>query len=242
VAKAQTDNTLPGDANQDLKVDGIDYVIWFINYGRSTSRGNLDGDFDLNGTVGREDYDVWVSNYGRKIIPTTSPSPTQSQEQPTSTQSVTPTSSATSSSRLNPQVAGYSTSNENLLAGFRRSFVNFWESLFSSFKKAKRKVLPEPKVINFKDAREYAGREKVVEGEIKEILNNRKAVYLGFKKPHNGEFVVRIMSEDWSNFPDIPDKIYHEGQKVKVTGKIQWYQGDPVIYVKNPSQIEVVSE
>ncbi len=78
-----------------------------------------------------------------------------------------------------------------------------------------------------------------MEGRIAEIINNGKAVYLGFQKPHRGALVVRIMKEDWDSFGGIPDKQYQVGQMIQVTGRIGWYQGDPVIYVQNPEQIQV---
>ncbi len=136
-------------------------------------------------------------------------------------------------------------SSQSKVLGFSTN-VGFWEKIRNNislfFNNLKGKILPEPKVISFKDARKFAGKEKIVEGEIKEIINNRKAVYLGFAKPHTGFFVVRILEENWKNFPDVPDKIYKEGQKIRVSGKIEWYQGDPVIYVENPSQIVVLSD
>jgi len=102
------------------------------------------------------------------------------------------------------------------------------------------KIPSGPQVISYLDAREHAGEIKTVKGTIKEILNNGKAVYLGFKKPHTGAFVVRILKEDWGNFATAPEKQYQIGQEIQVTGKIEWYQGDPVIYVQEPAQIEVV--
>jgi len=102
------------------------------------------------------------------------------------------------------------------------------------------KIFAEPEVIPYTKARDYAGRTKIVEGQIKEVLNNRQAVYLGFQKPHKGAFVVRIMKENWQNFEDIPDRLYKEGQKVQITGNITWYQGDPVIYITHPSQIKII--
>lgn len=97
----------------------------------------------------------------------------------------------------------------------------------------------DPAVLPFDRARDYAGQVKTVEGRIAEILNNGKAVYLGFKKPHTGELVVRILKEDWDSFDRPPDKQYQVGQVIQVTGRIGWYQGDPVIYAHHPSQIRV---
>jgi hypothetical protein len=94
-------------------------------------------------------------------------------------------------------------------------------------------------VISYLDARNHIGQVKMVEGEIKQILNNGHAVYLGFQDPHQGVLVVRIMQEDWGRFADTPNLLYNIGQTIRVTGKITWYQGDPVIYVSEPGQIDV---
>ncbi len=107
--------------------------------------------------------------------------------------------------------------------------------------KAEDRPATGPKVIPYTQAANHIGQTKTVEGTINEILNNRLAIYLGFTKPHTGYTLVRIMKSNWSNFPTVPDKFYKVGQKIRVTGKIQWYQGDPVIYVTKPSQIQVVS-
>ncbi len=94
--------------------------------------------------------------------------------------------------------------------------------------------------ISYTQAQQYAGQEVTVEGTIRYIFNNGLAVLLGFEHPHQGVFKVRILKEDWDNFEALPETIYQEGQQVRVAGKIEWYQGDPVIYVHNPSQVEIV--
>lgn len=55
--------TLPGDANGDDFVTGVDYVIWLNNFGRNTNAGASEGDFDNNGTVNGVDYVIWLNNY-----------------------------------------------------------------------------------------------------------------------------------------------------------------------------------
>ena len=99
-----------------------------------------------------------------------------------------------------------------------------------------------PKIISYLDTRNHIGEIKTVEGELKWVFNNGKAVYLGFNNPHTGYFCVRIMKKYWNNFPVPPEKIYKEGMKVRVRGKIEWYQNDPVMYVTDPSQISIVSD
>lgn len=54
-----------GDANNDGKVDGIDYIVWLNNYNQTTSNGPKNGDFNLDKKVDGIDYILWLKNYGR---------------------------------------------------------------------------------------------------------------------------------------------------------------------------------
>jgi|SRR3989344_5834367 len=56
---------VPGDANGDGKVDLIDYVAFYNNYGRTTQNGAQDADFNFDTKVDLIDYVVWWANYGR---------------------------------------------------------------------------------------------------------------------------------------------------------------------------------
>ena len=96
-------------------------------------------------------------------------------------------------------------------------------------------------VIPFTQAAQYAGQVKTAQGVLRQVFNNGIATYLGFHNPHPGALLIRIMKASNGNFPGAaPQKIYQVGQVVRVTGQIGWYQGDPVIYVTDPSQIVVV--
>ncbi len=66
--------SLPGDANGDGKVDGIDLVIWMSHYGQTTS-GVSNGDFNNDGKVDGVDYVIWFTNYGRTGTVTSTPVP-----------------------------------------------------------------------------------------------------------------------------------------------------------------------
>lgn len=59
VAVSATPVPVPGDANGDGRVDGLDYVAWLTNYGGSGS-----GDFNNDGRVDGLDYVIWLNNYG----------------------------------------------------------------------------------------------------------------------------------------------------------------------------------
>ena len=114
----------------------------------------------------------------------------------------------------------------------------FFDDIFASIQNALR---PEPAAaIGFQQAADYAGKTVTVEGVLQSVFNNHVAVYLGFKNPHNGAFKVRIMKDAWNNFDLPPDQFYKVGMKIQVKGVVTWYQGDPVIYVKVPSQIVIV--
>jgi hypothetical protein len=49
------DIQLPGDGNNDGKVDGQDFIIWLTHYGQNVS-GASNGDFDDNGKIDIADY------------------------------------------------------------------------------------------------------------------------------------------------------------------------------------------
>lgn len=53
----------PGDANEDGKVDGQDYIIWLNHYNQTTGNGIDDGDFNKSGKVDGLDYVIWLNNY-----------------------------------------------------------------------------------------------------------------------------------------------------------------------------------
>ena len=52
-----------GDANNDGRVDGADYVIWLNHYNLNVT-GPANGDFNNSGNVDGADYVIWLNNYG----------------------------------------------------------------------------------------------------------------------------------------------------------------------------------
>lgn len=59
---------VPGDANGDGLVDGVDYLVWAGNFGETDPpdglNGASDGDFNDDGVVDGVDYLVWADNFG----------------------------------------------------------------------------------------------------------------------------------------------------------------------------------
>jgi outer membrane protein assembly factor BamB len=84
----------------------------------------------------------------------------------------------------------------------------------------------------------HVGEIVTVEGTIQEVFNNQKAVYITFHKPHQGKFIVRILKQFWQNFPQPPENLYTPGSKIRITGRLEWYQGAPVIYISRPEAIQ----
>ena len=103
-----------------------------------------------------------------------------------------------------------------------------------------------PRTISYLQARDYAGQDATVTGRVQYVFNNGKTVLLGFQRPHAGFFKVQIPKDAWPAFVgaglntrmgrDLAG-LYREGQDIRVTGRIEWYQGDPAIYVRTPGQI-----
>lgn len=93
---------VPGDANGDGKVDGIDFVSWINHYGQNVS-GASNGDFNNDGAVDGIDYVVWFSNYGRTQTPTPT-SVSNPTNTPTRVNTATPTqgSGSTNTPTLTP--------------------------------------------------------------------------------------------------------------------------------------------
>lgn len=100
VASAQTG--LAGDANGDLKVDGVDYIAWLNHYNTQNTSGASVGDFNNDGIIDGVDYIVWLTHYGQTATPTPLPTATQTTT-PTPTTSSGPTATpALSSSYVYP--------------------------------------------------------------------------------------------------------------------------------------------
>lgn len=62
-AVTPTGSNIPGDANGDGKVDGIDFVAWLSHYNQTTTNGPSWGDYNRDGKVDGIDYTVWLFNY-----------------------------------------------------------------------------------------------------------------------------------------------------------------------------------
>jgi len=58
---------LPGDANNDGTVNGLDYIVWLKHFG-TVATGPSEGDFNADGRVNGQDYISWLNNYGATVL------------------------------------------------------------------------------------------------------------------------------------------------------------------------------
>jgi hypothetical protein len=85
---------LSGDANNDGKVNGLDYNVWLTNYDPkiSHSGGSTIADFNVDTFVNGVDYTIWLLNYGKTIATST----------PTKAITATPTKTTTGTPTITP--------------------------------------------------------------------------------------------------------------------------------------------
>lgn len=69
IAPTPIPNVRTGDANNDGKVDMLDYNVWYNNYLASGVMGYTYGDFDNNGRTDGIDYVKWLNNYDTPATP-----------------------------------------------------------------------------------------------------------------------------------------------------------------------------
>jgi hypothetical protein len=99
------------------------------------------------------------------------------------------------------------------------------------------------------DALKYIGKTVRLQGAIRYIFNNGKSVLFGFHYPHQAHPKIQIKKEFWPNFSQTfgsvmgrnQQPLYQEGDSVEVTGNLDWYQGDPTLYVTDPTQITITT-
>jgi PKD repeat protein len=106
--------------------------------------------------------------------------------------------------------------------------------------------------INWKEATNYIGHNKLVEGVIVDThyasSTKGKPTFLNFNKPYKGYFTCILWGSDrakfMKQFPPNPET-YFLNKRVLVNGLIEEYpkgSGVPEIVLKEPSQIEVIEK
>ncbi|MDW7967817.1 MAG: PQQ-binding-like beta-propeller repeat protein, partial [Thermoanaerobaculum sp.] len=98
-------------------------------------------------------------------------------------------------------------------------------------------------VVPVSEARAWAGRDVIVYGDVVYTVDNGKSTLIAFARPHQGTFKVLIPREvvtAWGNSSRL--RLCTAGAQVRVNGRVEWYQGDPVIIVRQPGQLECTAQ
>ena len=121
-------------------MDGVDYVIWFNNYGISTNNGSASGDFDGSGRVEGVDYVIWFNHYGQIVGPTATPTRT-----PTPIRTPTPGLSATPTRTPTPGPSPTPPSGQAY-----RAFTDdsYWNTPFPVNARTTRRISPTAKILH----------------------------------------------------------------------------------------------
>ncbi len=93
--------------------------------------------------------------------------------------------------------------------------------------------------ISWRDAAQYYGQTKIVEGRVVASNNTGKVCFLNFHKNWKKYFTAVIFSSDYDKFPARPEE-YYLNRNVRVKGLIKEYNGKPEIILKGPAQIEII--
>lgn len=94
-------------------------------------------------------------------------------------------------------------------------------------------------LIDWTEADKHYGEYATVAGTVVGTHNSGKACFLNFHSDYHKYFSAVIFASDYDKFPANPEKAY-ANKKVKITGKIEKYDGKPEIIVKSPEQVEIV--
>jgi len=93
------------------------------------------------------------------------------------------------------------------------------------------------KALTPDEAKAKVGEQEVVEGTVVKVhLREKGPSMLNFDKNWKEGLSVAVFKKE--KFGDLKEK--YEGKKIRVTGKVTEYKGQPQIKVNDPAKIEVI--
>ena len=96
------------------------------------------------------------------------------------------------------------------------------------------------KTISWADAEAHYGENVTVEGEVSSVYKMPKVCFLRFDEDRKSLTAV-IFARSFPDFPPSPED-YYKGKRVKITGLIKKYKGNPEIILDYPGQIEITGK
>lgn len=79
-----------------------------------------------------------------------------------------------------------------------------------------------------------------IEGVVQYNFNSGKQTVFSFHEHHKGFFKALVRHQYYVAFARPPDLMYPIGTRIRITGLLEWYQGDQTIFVTSPDQIEAI--
>lgn len=109
-----------------------------------------------------------------------------------------------------------------------------------AFAQSTKWLSPTTSAVAWSVANYYVGRTVPIQGTIVYVnyTSSSGTTFLGFSYPYQGYFSVVVPASDAGKFKCLITGFYLN-KEVRITGKIQLYNGAPEIIVHSPYQIEV---
>ncbi len=94
----------------------------------------------------------------------------------------------------------------------------------------------EVPVIDWRAARQYVGKDVIVQGTIVRTYDSGKVTFLNFDDDYRNTLTIVLFPSIYDAFPEAPAS-YFLHQQVWVRGRMKLYEGSPEIVIHDPSQI-----
>jgi hypothetical protein len=102
-------------------------------------------------------------------------------------------------------------------------------------------VAAPPPTVRWEDAHLHVGEIVTVEGHVASARSSAEACVLEFDPGNPTAFRAVLMIPILSRLPQHPERLY-EGRQVRVSGRVQRFQGRAEMVLRSSGQIEVVDE
>jgi hypothetical protein len=102
-------------------------------------------------------------------------------------------------------------------------------------------VAAPPPTVRWEDAHLHVGEIVTVEGHVASARSSAEACVLEFDPGNPTAFRAVLMIPILSRLPQHPERLY-EGRQVRVSGRVQRFQGRSEMVLRSSGQIEVVDE
>lgn len=94
--------------------------------------------------------------------------------------------------------------------------------------------------VSWQEAERRPGETLAIEGRVLASRNTGRVCFLNFHREYRKHLSVVIFASDFHKFPGGKPEEAFQGRKIRVTGRVEEYDGRLEVKVSDPAQIEVV--